>query len=306
MQLFMKNYIKLIIISALLISCSENDTDINVKGGWEWKKTVRYKGNIPQDTVIRSKFKGKVVDGYIYKFYTENHMVWLGNRNADDSTANRSIDKGQALVAEYIIKKDTLTELPIRGTDGVNRWILRENKGGTKFEYPVTIKTINENMFTQRKIGDPNAREEIWERITDYNNEFQLNGRYSNVGKSFVFENNILIDSIIAAENSTTTADRFFVDDYSILVYNRENIDSLGNDRFSGVAYVSKLTKLNDSLFTEKFIGYTDNAERNLKRRESNNIRRIFKLEDNILKISNPSSDIDKGDYRINIFNYMD
>ena len=302
----MNNFLKIILVTLLFISCGENDNNINVKGGWEWKKTVKYKDNIPQDTVLRSRFKGKVVDGYFYKFFTEKHMVWLGNRNADDSTANGMIDKGQALVGGYIIEKDTLTELPIRGTDGVNRWIQKESKGVSKFEYPVVIKTINENMFTQRKIGDPNAREEIWERITDYNNKFQLNGRYSSAKKSLVFEKNILKDTIITSENSTTSADRFFVGDYSILVYNRENLDSLGKDLFTGFAYISKLSKVNDSMFTSKFIGYTDNAVKNLKRRESNNLTRMFKLDDNILNVSSPRSDFGKGDYRLNHFTKLD
>ena len=297
----MKNLL-LISVIIFFISCKEDTKESYIEGGWEWTKTVNYKNNVPQDTIPRWMFKGKEVKGSFLKFFIDDYMVWVGRRITGDSTANANIDKGAALLGKYTIKNDTLTESLLRGTDWANNWI--KNSGGPGHEYIAVTKIIDENTFSQRKIDEPNAREEIWERISSADDKLNLDGAYTSSGRQLIYKNNILSDSVIRGSNNTTTfGDRFYVSDYEILIYNRFNPDSNGNDVMSGMAYVGKLDKINDSIFSQKFITNTRNIDKNLSLRISNkkNIR-MFKRTNNNFLVTHPDSDLDSGNLRIVYF----
>jgi len=297
----MKN---LLIISIFLsiLSCSEDRKEMSLEGVWEWTRTVNHQDDIPQDTLPRWLFKGKEVDGKFLKFFVDDHMIWVGRRNANDSSANGNIDEGAALLAKYTYQNDSLTEILQRGTDWANEFV--ERSGGVGSKYVAKIKIIDENTFTQRKVGDSDAREEIWERISSADDKFNLNGVYSALGRHLLYENNTLNDSMIFnLKTNKVFGDRFFVGEYEVLLYNRFTPDSLGNDANPGQAYVAKLDKINDSIFKQEFIVNTRSLDNNLAARIKNNRNiRMFKQSANDFTVSHPSSDLDKGNYRIVYF----
>mgnify|MGYP001171673401 FL=1 len=300
----MKNFF-LISLIFLFISCSSEQKSISIEGAWEWIQTINYKNNIPQDTVPRFTFKGKKVGGKFLKFFVDDHLIWIGRRNAGDSTAKGNVDKGAALLAKYSLKNDTLTEFLYRGTDGTDNFI--NKNGGIGSKYVAKINMIDENTFIQRKIGSPDARGELWVRSSSGDDKFNLNGAYTTSGKHYFYKNNILSDSTIySQENRTTFGDRLFVSDYEILLYNRVNLDSDGKDRFPGVAYVAKLDKINDSIFSQNFIVNTSNQDKNLSRRiRQNKHIRMFKRRNNNMIVSHPESNLDSGNLRLVYFNKL-
>lgn len=300
----MKNLF-LISTAILFIHCSGDQKTISIKGVWEWNKTINYKNNIPQDTVPRFTFKGRKVDGKFLKIFVDDHLVWIGRRNAGDSTAQGNMDKGVALLAKYSMKNDTLTEILYRGTNRANDFI--KNSGGFGSKYVTKINMIDENTFTQRKTGSPDARAEIWERVSSGDDKFNLNGAYSSSGKHYYYKNNILSDSTINSQRSKTTfGDRLFVNDYEVLLYNRVRLDSAGEDSFPGVAYVAKLDRINDSIFSQSFIVNTSNQDKNLSLRISQNKHiRMFKRQNNNLLVTHPESNLDSGNLRIVYFDKL-
>ena len=149
----MKKIILLFI--AFIISCNQEATEIknSIKGVWELKGFIRYEKNIPKDTVDWSYLQ---TTGFQFKIFTNNHMMFVGNRVDKDSISGEDVFLGQAGYAnEYNLSNGILTEFNVDGTNNFQGWIKdaanKDDKGRWVAKHKIDI---GPNHYSQHGINN--------------------------------------------------------------------------------------------------------------------------------------------------------
>ena len=119
----MKNrFLSLFLLSALLISCTQQQESTNpIKGVWKMVGGIKYENNKPVDTLSWDAFG--LSEGFQTKIFTDQFMMFVGNNIQKDSVTGEDINYGQAGFANsYSFQNGILTEYNVDGTDNFQGW----------------------------------------------------------------------------------------------------------------------------------------------------------------------------------------
>tara|TARA_B100000965_G_C19569774_1_gene748532 strand:- start:736 stop:1227 length:492 start_codon:yes stop_codon:yes gene_type:complete len=145
----------ILLLCAFIVSCNQEPTEIKnpIKGVWELEGFIRYENNVPKDTVSWSYFK---TTGFQFKIFTDNYMMFVGNRVDKDSISGEDQFFGQAGYAnKYEYSDGFLTEFNVDGTNNFQGWKKDAPKKDDMGRWIAKHKIdIGPNHYSQKRISD--------------------------------------------------------------------------------------------------------------------------------------------------------
>ena len=143
-----------LLLSSFIISCNQEPTQTNpIKGVWELKGFIRYENNVVKDTI---NCDSATTNGFQFKIFTDNYMMFVGNRVEKDSISGEDQFFGQAGYAnKYEYSDGFLTEFNVDGTDNFQGWKKDAPKKDDMGRWIAKHKIdIGPNHYSQKRISD--------------------------------------------------------------------------------------------------------------------------------------------------------
>lgn len=286
----------------LIFSCAEQKNSLPIlEGVWKRIGHVKFENRMPSDTIfyptdsITNIRTGKNSPGTRYKIYGGGHSIWFTGAYRKDSLGSFSIPNGNFGKTTFSYTKDSIFESFNFWHDRLdgNSWVKKMKDGEIHYKAKYIFDGNRYVQYGLRKDGTGGG--ELYERIDDYNiNPTKLTGNWKRDYNVNVSKNKIG-DTIRRDESFKSGNGHFlsFADDKRLVAYNLKYLDSLGNDRFPGIAMLIDYEIRGDSLF-DKIILRDDRKLTDFER------ARKIDISGDVLKIFNLNAE---GNGRIVHFN---
>ena len=144
-----------LLLTSLIISCNQEPTQSKnqIKGVWELEGIIRYENNVPKDTI---SVDNATTNGFQFKIFTDNYMMFVGNRVENDSISGEDQFFGQAGYAnQYEFSDGFLTEFNVDGTNNFQGWKKdapnKDEKGRWVAKHKIDI---GPNHYSQKGISN--------------------------------------------------------------------------------------------------------------------------------------------------------
>ena len=303
----------------IVVGCSspEENNSNEYNGVWKRIGTVKYENQVAIDTFFFpegkvfdwSKFRKNQIEaipGGRYKILGDGHSIWFYSRVKKRKDSNNNVTEiNQDMFAKttYFIKNDSLFETFKFWGDPWERGSQSESIKSlkSKFHYKAKVD-IDGDIYCQYKLRSDGSTSygELYERIDTYNvNPTSLTGvwnRYSTIPiRGGEKRDSIKFES---KDMSSVGSSLIFGDTKRIWAFNREGLDSLGNDIYPGAALLTSYSINNDSI-NDNLIYSTSAPRRSWKQFDYNRSRKIV-LDGKMLSLELINKDRSRG--QISIF----
>ncbi len=313
---FLKPIIFLLFIAVGCSSPEENNYN-EYQGVWKRIGTIKYENQVAVDTFFFPE--GKVFDwskmrknqieaipGGRYKIYGDGHSIWFYSRvKKRKDSLNNVTEVNQEMFAKttYFIKNDSLFETFKFWGDPWQKGSQSASINSMKSKVHYRAKVdIDGDIYSQYRLSADGSISygELYKRIDTYNvSPTSLTGVW-NRHSTIPIRGGERKDSIKfeSKDMSSVGSSLIFGDTMRIWAFNREVLDSLGNDIYAGAALVTSYSINNDSI-NDNLIYSTLSSRRNWKSYNNNRTRKMV-LDGNLLSIELLSKNRERG--QISIF----